>query len=101
LELRILLVVADGPAHGYRIVQEIEKAEGEHFKLYPANLYRRMRDLTDRGLLVEVPPPPGDEPGRRPRTYFGVTPEGRQVIASERARLEALLRDARRATSST
>jgi DNA-binding PadR family transcriptional regulator len=98
LELRILLVAADGPAHGYRIVKAIEEIEGGRLTLYPANLYRRIRDLTARGLLVEVPPP-SDERGGRPRTYFAITRLGREVVRAEVVRLEELVRHARKAMS--
>jgi DNA-binding PadR family transcriptional regulator len=99
LELRILLVATDGPAHGYRIVKAIEEIEGGRLTLYPANLYRRIRDLTARGLLVEAPPPPGEETGARPRTYFAITPLGREVVRAEVVRLEELVRHARKAMS--
>ena len=95
LELRILLAVIDEPAHAYRIVKAIEAAEGHRFKLYPANLYRRIRDLAANGLLEEVDAPNGDEATERQRTYFGATALGRQVAHAETARLEELLRNAR------
>lgn len=99
LELRILLVASEGPSHGYRIVKAIEHVQGDRRKLYPANLYRRIRDLDARGLLVEVPPPPSEEPPGRPRTYFAITALGREVVRAEVARLEEQVRYARRAMS--
>lgn len=99
LELRILLVVAEGPSHGYRIVKAIEAVEGDRLKLYPANLYRRIRDLSARGLLIEVPPPEHAKPAGRPRTYFAITPLGREVVRAEVVRLEELVRHARKAMS--
>jgi DNA-binding PadR family transcriptional regulator len=95
LELRILLAVLEGPAHAYRIVKAVEAAEGHRFKLYPANLYRRIRDLAAKGLLEEVDPPAGDDAEERPRTFFSATALGRRVAHAETARLEELLRNAR------
>ena len=43
-EFRILLALMEGPSFGTRIVEEIERRE-KGTKLYPANLYRRIRDL--------------------------------------------------------
>jgi DNA-binding PadR family transcriptional regulator len=100
LELRILLTVIDAPAHAYRIVKAIEEAEGHRFKLYPANLYRRIRDLAANGLLEEVDAPASDNPSDRPRTFFAATPLGRDVARAETARLEELLRNARSVLSS-
>jgi DNA-binding PadR family transcriptional regulator len=95
LELRILLAVIDAPSHAYRIVKEIEAAEGHRFRLHPANLYRRIRDLAARGLIEEVEAPAGQDPAERPRTFYAATPLGRQVARAEAARLEELLRNAR------
>ncbi len=94
LELRILLAVLDGPAHGYRIVKEVEALEGGRFKLYPANLYRRIRDLAGQGFIVEVDPPESEADADRTRTYFGITPLGHEVVRAEVSRLEELVRDA-------
>ncbi len=95
LELRILLAVLNSPSHGYRIVKEVEAVEGGRFSLYPANLYRRIRDLAGQGLLVEVDAPESKPASDRPRTYFGITALGREVVRAEVIRLEELVRDAR------
>jgi DNA-binding PadR family transcriptional regulator len=95
LELRILLAVIDGPSHAYRIVKEIEAAEGRRFKLHPANLYRRIRDLAAKGLIEEVRAPNGEEAPDRSRTFYAPTKLGRQVAHAEAARLEDLLHNAR------
>ncbi len=95
LELRILLAVLNSPSHGYRIVKEVEAVEGGRFSLYPANLYRRIRDLAGQGLLIEVDAPEGEGGSDRPRTYFGATALGREVVRAEVIRLEELVRDAR------
>lgn len=98
LELRILLVLTrEAPAHGYRIVKAIEARDGDRFNLYPANLYRRIRDLLARGLLAEVEAPETDADADRRRTYFEVTDLGRAVARAETARLQELVEDARRA----
>lgn len=97
LELRILLVLMEGPAHGYRIVKAIEAREGDRLTLYPANLYRRIRDLLGKGLLQESDPPDDEEDVDRRRTYFRPTALGRAVADAERRRLEELVADARQA----
>ncbi len=94
LEFRILLVLMDGPAHGYRIVKEIERREKGLGSIYPGNLYRRIRELAGKGLLEEVPPPSGVEVDPR-RKYFGPTSLGRGVARVEAERLQALVGDAK------
>lgn len=93
LEFRILLVLLSGPNHGYEIVKEIERRE-PYGPIYPANLYRRIRDLLGRGLLEEAASAAesGLEARRR---LLKLTPWGRRVARAEAARLEALVADAR------
>ena len=95
LEFRILLVLTDGPVHGYEIVRLIEAAE-QFGAIYPANLYRRIRDLEANQLVREVKSPAesGDDSRRR---YLGLTPLGRKVAYAEALRLKQLLADPRAA----
>jgi len=91
LELRILMALLDGPNYGSRIVREIEaRCEGES-KLYPANLFRRIRDLLARGLIEECDGPEGVDPRR---TYMRVTPEGRAAAQAAAEQLRELVREA-------
>lgn len=93
LEFRILMALADGPSYGTRIVREIEAREGHRQKLYPANLFRRIRDLSARRLLEDAPAPKDADPRR---SYLRLTAEGRAVARAEAARLRELLADADR-----
>jgi DNA-binding PadR family transcriptional regulator len=94
LEFRILMILLGGPSHGYAVVQEIEKREGTTGKIYPANLYRRVRDLLAKGLVEDAPPPDG-ETGDPRRRYVQVTELGRAVARAETERLGDLLAEAR------
>jgi DNA-binding PadR family transcriptional regulator len=94
LEFRILLILLGGPSHGYAIVQEIEERETELRSIYPANLYRRIRDLLAKGLLENAPPPDAEAADPR-RRYFRVTELGRAVARAETDRLEGVLAEAR------
>jgi DNA-binding PadR family transcriptional regulator len=93
LEFRILMISLGGPAHGFAIVQEIEEREKGSKRIYPANLYRRIRDLLAKGMLEDADPPAGeaDDPRRR---YFQITALGRQVAAAEASRLRSLVGEA-------
>jgi DNA-binding PadR family transcriptional regulator len=93
LEFRILMAVLSGPSYGTRIVEEIEARESAGARLYPANLYRRIRDLLSQSLLEESAPPAGADPRR---SYVQLTPLGNAVARAEARRLEALVADATR-----
>jgi len=93
LEFRVLLVLLESPSHAYRIVKEIEAREPRP-TVYPANLYRRIRDLLDKGL-VEEQAPSREEASGRPRTVLRASELGRRVARLEAKRLETLLADAR------
>lgn len=91
LEFRILMALTQGPSYGTRIVQEIEEREAGRMTLYPANLYRRIRDLAGRGLVEECAAPEGADPRR---TYVSLTRLGGAVASEEARRLQDLLHDA-------
>lgn len=91
LEFRILMALTEGPSYGTAIVQRIEDAEAGRMKIYPANLFRRIRDLLARGLLEECPGPEEADPRR---TYVRLTRMGDTVARMEAERLRDLVRDA-------
>ncbi len=90
-EFRIMLALVDGPSYGTRIVKEIEARVGDREKIYPANLYRRVRDLLKSRLLEEADSPEGADPRR---TYLQLTGLGRAVAQAEARRLRELLDEA-------
>lgn len=89
-EFRILMAVSEGPSYGTEIVRGIESAE-TGTKLYPANLFRRIRDLIERGLLEGCAAPEGADPRR---SYVRLTRRGRAVARAEARRLQILVREA-------
>ena len=92
LEFRVLLVLMDGDLHGYGIAKEIERRDSSLGKIFPTNLYRRLKDMTERGLLEQLPAPfNGDQ-----KRLFKLTKLGRLVAKEEAHRLEALVLDARK-----
>lgn len=93
LDFRILLALLDGPSYGTRIVGEIEAREGGRQRIYPANLFRRIRDLLAKGILEESPSPEGADPRR---TYVRLTSLGRGVAVAEGRRLRELVAEAER-----
>ncbi len=92
-QFHILLTLAEGARHGYGIMQAVERRTGGGLELGPGTLYRSIKQLLDRGLIVEVPPGPDrkeEEPSRR-RPY-ALTPAGKARAAAEARRLRELVR---------
>jgi DNA-binding PadR family transcriptional regulator len=87
--LHILLAVADGPRHGYSIMQEVEARTEGHVRIWPAAMYGLLRELEDDGLIVESERRPSDDDERR--RYFALTPLGKRVLGEEVRRLEAIV----------
>jgi DNA-binding PadR family transcriptional regulator len=91
-DFQILLSLVSGPSYGTQIVMEIEKQHEGSSKFYPANLFRRIRDLLTRGLVQECDAPPGADPRR---TYVALTGLGQAVVRLEAQRMEELVQEAR------
>jgi DNA-binding PadR family transcriptional regulator len=95
-EFRILLALAEGPAHGYPIIKVIEERDGSWKRVLPANLYRRLRGMRLRGLVDEVEAAEGAPDNERQRRTFALSELGRRVAVAEARRLDALVADAKR-----
>lgn len=86
----ILLALNDKDLHGYAIIKEIEAATQGRMSLDPSPLYRRLKKLTDDGVIRETDIPPTTESGDERRRYYGLTQFGRKVMAAEAARVVEL-----------
>ena len=84
----ILLILAEGPTHGYGVVTAAEETTDAEVPLDPANLYRALRRMLRDGWVRKV-----DD--RDPRTLFELTALGRGVLRAEARRLDELLDRAR------
>src|SRR5688572_20726114 len=78
----ILSLVEDRPRHGYEIGKLIEARSGGRLTLALPTLYPALLRLENRGLIkgrwVE-------RTGERERCFYRLTPEGRRVLAEQRA----------------
>ena len=90
----ILVVLADGEAHGYAIMQEVAARSNGSVRLGPGTLYGAISRLLKDGLIEEsdVKPGPSDDPRRR---YYRLTNFGQRVLTAEIRRMEELVRLAR------
>jgi DNA-binding PadR family transcriptional regulator len=91
--LHILLALADGPRHGYSIMQEVAARSDGLVRVWPAALYGTLRELEEMDLIVESEKRPSDDDERR--RYFALTPLGTRVLSGEIRRLETIVDQAR------
>ena len=91
--LHILLALADGPRHGYSIMQEVAERTDGHVRVWPAAMYGTLRELEDLDWIAESEKRPDDDDERR--RYFALTPLGKRVLSAEVRRLEAIVDHAR------
>ena len=82
----VLLALADGPSHGYRIKQIVEERGG--LRLDPGSLYRLIARLLDEDLIGEHGGHAGDDPRRR---TYDLTERGRVTLLAETARMADLV----------
>jgi DNA-binding PadR family transcriptional regulator len=90
LSIAILLVLADGPLHGYGLIKALElETEG---RIVPAagTLYAALQRMVDEQLIEEADAPDTPEAGQR-RRYYALTDFGRDVARAELRRLSRLL----------
>ena len=87
----ILLALADGPRHGYGLMQSLQTDPTERWLLGPATLYRTLKEMQADGFIPSADGP-GEESGGPPRRYYRLTASGRRAGAAEAARMAALAR---------
>ena len=91
--LHILLALASEDRHGYGIMREVARQSDGRYKLGPGTLYDNLQRLLEQGIVEERSPrSPDDDPRRR---YYRLSRFGRGLLATEIARLEGLVREAR------
>jgi DNA-binding PadR family transcriptional regulator len=91
--LHILLALSGSDLHGLGIADEVEQSSDGVVELGPGTLYRSLAEMTAAGLIRSVPAPSeGADPRRK---YYGLTEEGRRLLAAEAARLDRLVGQAR------
>jgi DNA-binding PadR family transcriptional regulator len=97
-EFHILLTLAEGRLHGYGIMQEITRRTEGAMELGPGTLYRSIKQLLARGLIVEAEPEGHeDSPSGPDRRTYAITCDGKALAAEEAQRLRGLVRWAREA----
>ena len=89
----ILLALADGPLHGYGIMQAVEATAGSEPPMGPGTIYGSLQRMEEAGLVKELPGRTDDR-----RRVFTLLTAGRRALSQEAerlARLAALVREKR------
>ena len=81
----ILLSLADGPLHGYAIMQAVERSAGPSLRMGPGTIYGSLQRMEDAGLVREQP-----SRGEDRRRLFTLQPEGRRALEAESRRIVRL-----------
>lgn len=80
LDALLLAVLESGPAHGYAVIEELQRRSGGALDLPTGTVYPALRRLEDAGWIKGAW---STTSGRKRRTY-ALTAAGRRALASER-----------------
>jgi DNA-binding PadR family transcriptional regulator len=78
LDLLLLAVLSEGPAHGYAVIESLRARSAGVFDLPEGTIYPALHRLEDQGLLHSSW---SEDSGRRKRIYQ-LTPKGQGALAS-------------------
>jgi len=78
LDLLLLSILADGPAHGYAVIEALRARSEGVFDLPEGTIYPALHRLEDQGLLKSSW---SQDSGRRKRIYQ-LTPKGQKALTS-------------------
>ncbi len=84
LELAILGMLQDSPMHGYELRKRLNGVLGTFRAISYGSLYPALRDLLDRGLIVEAGAADASAPvlsGRRAKIVYELTADGKERFA--------------------
>ena len=93
--LDIMVALGNEDMHGYAIMREVRKRTQGGRRLAPGTLYRSLRQMEERGWVVEAEERPEPELDDERRRYYRLTELGRRVALAEVERLEGLVDAAR------
>jgi DNA-binding PadR family transcriptional regulator len=93
--LDIMVALGNEEMHGYAIMQEVRRRTEERRRLAPGTLYRSLKQMEERGWVVESEERPDPDLDDERRRYYRLTDLGRRVALAELERLEGLVRAGR------
>jgi PadR family transcriptional regulator PadR len=85
--LLVLHLLAREPAYGNRLIESIEQITQGAISVNPNTMYPLLKEMEGRGLLDAT----WEQPDRRTRRYYSITPAGRREHKRLRAEVEPFL----------
>ena len=89
LDLLVLRTLSIGPAHGHTIAHVIERQSDEVLQVEHGSLYPALHRLEDRGWIASFW---GTSENNRRALYYRLTAAGRQQLAEQTTRWDAIVR---------
>ena len=90
----ILLALAEGDQHGYRIMRDVAERSGA--TVHAGTLYRTLARALELGFIEELDDRPAADADDARRRYYRLTPFGRNVARLQARRLAQQVATARR-----
>ena len=81
----VLVVLVDGPQHGYAIAQAIRERSRQHVTIRPGDLYRVLYRMDRAGLIEPAPASARETAADDRRVLYRITPHGRRVAKAQAA----------------
>jgi PadR family transcriptional regulator PadR len=81
LDLLVLAVLADGPSHGYAVIEQLKLRSGEVFDLPEGTVYPVLHRLDQSGLLISS----WTEVAGRRRRMYRLSDGGRAALIEQRS----------------
>lgn len=93
LEFHVLVALTEGASYGYALMTAVGEQSVGRLDPDVGTLYRVLARLMSRGLVEEcaAPDEAPDTHRGRPRRYYGLTAEGRNVAGGEARRMAELV----------
>ena len=87
LDMIVLAALADEPAHGYAVIQEIRHRSGGAFDLPEGTIYPALHRLEQQGWIRAKW---GESENNRRAKYYSLTPDGAKYLRQEQAQWRRL-----------
>jgi DNA-binding PadR family transcriptional regulator len=92
----VLFSLADGDKHGYAIMQQMVELSNGEFRMGPGTLYTTLQRLLELWLIEEVEVAGAAAQRESRRRNYRLTGSGKTLLEAELARMESVVRLARR-----